>query len=354
MQEEARTKTDAQGRYSLSTSDDSIPHLVRVMHQKVMYHQPAPPGTTKADVQVFDAAPKVAGVSGIVDLMLLQTDNTGLQVTETYGVRNSSSPPRTLMSDRTLEIYLPEGAAVDQGMAQGPGGMPVRSAPVPLPDQDKNHYAFIFPIRPGETRFQLSYHVPYSGSFSFAPRLTLPVENLAVMLPHSMQFTSSVPGRFESADENGLAVQVAKNVAAGNAPAFKVSGTGVVPNDALADDSKAAAGASTATNRPGGGIGVPESTPDPLANYRWYILALAALVLAAGAFWITNRRPAAVGGPPFRPPLAKGGEFAGSGSVSSSSSGAASAMRSAAPGDRSALLLDALKEELFQLETERA
>ena len=29
-------------------------------------------------------------------------------------------------------------------------------------------------------------------------------------------------------------------------------------------------------------------------------------------------------------------------------------MRSAAPGDRSALLLEALKEELFQLETERA
>ena len=99
---------------------------------------------------------------------------------------------------------------------------------------------------------------------------------------------------------------------------------------------------------------MPESTPDPLANYRWYILALAALVLAAGAFWITNRRPAAVGGPPFRPPLAKGGEFAGSGSVSSSSSGTAGAMRSAAPGDRSALLLEALKEELFQLETERA
>src|SRR5439155_6356240 len=152
---------------------------------------------------------------------------------------------------------------------------------------------------------------------------------------------------------------VAKNVAAGNAHAFKVSGTGVVPNEALAEDSKA--GAATATNRPGGGIGVPESTSDPLANYRWYILALAALVLAAGAFWITNRRPAAgsaVGGPPFRPPLAKDGEFAGSGFVSSSSSGTASgtagAMRSAAPADRSALLLEALKEELFQLETERA
>ena len=38
---------------------------------------------------------------------------------------------------------------------------------------------------------------------------------------------------------------------------------------------------------------------------------------------------------------------------SGSSSGTAGAMRSAGPGDRSALLLEALKEELFQLETER-
>ena len=369
MQEESRTKTDSQGRYSLTTSDDSIPHLVRVMHQKVMYHQPAPPGTTKADVQVFDAAPKVAGVTGIVDLMLLQTDSTGLQVTETYGVRNSSSPPRTLMSDRTLEIYLPTGAAIDQGMAQGPGGMPVRSAPVPLgdKDKDKNHYAFIFPIRPGETRFQLSYHLPYNGSFSFAPRLTLPVDNLAVMLPHSMQFASAVPGRFESGDENGVAVQVAKNVAAGNAPAFKVSGTGVVPGDALADDSKAAANTATATNRPGGGIGVPESTPDPLANYRWYIVGLVALVLAAGAFWITNRRPVSAptaaggfssggsssGGASFRSPSAQSGEKRGEFPAGTPSFRLTSA-KSGEFADHSALLLEALKEELFQLETERA
>ena len=349
MQEEARTKTDAQGHYSLTASDDSIPHLVRVVHQKVLYHQPAPPGTTHADVQVFDAAAKLVGVSGIVDLMLLQTDNTGLQVTETYGVRNSSSPPRTLMSDRTLEIYLPEGAAVDQGMAQGPGGMPVRSAPVPLPD--KNHYAFIFPIRPGETRFQLSYHLPYSGSFSFAPRLTLPVENLAVMLPHSMQFSASKAGVFEAGEENGVAVQVAKNVAAGNAPAFKVSGSGTVPNEALGDDPKGAASASAPANRPGGGIGTPESTPDPLANYRWYIVGLAALLLAAGAFWITNRRAAPAAASASA--AFSGGEAARS-AAPGSLGAAASAARLAPAADRATLLLEALKEELFQLETERA
>lgn len=337
MQEESRTKSDSQGRYTLQVSDDSVPHLVRVVHDKVLYHQPAPPGTTKADIQVFDAAAKLPGISGVVDVMLMQTDATGLQVTETWGLRNSSVPPRTLMSERTFEIVLPEGAAVDEGMAQGPGGMPVRSAPVPLPE--KGHYAFLFPIRPGETRFQVGYHVPYSGSANFAPRLSVPMDSVAVMYPHAMQFAAATPGSYESGDENGVAVQVAHNLPAGVAPAFRVSGTGTLPPEAQGNDTASSGGGGNTqpANRPGGGIGTPENTPDPLQNYRWYIVALVGLVLAAGAFWVTNRAPATA-------PATAGG---------APTAAAASVPAAARPVDRRAALLEALKEELFQLETER-
>src|SRR3954470_5760879 len=45
MQEVARTKTDAQGKYTLHFADSQDPHLVRVNHRSVNYHKPAPPGT---------------------------------------------------------------------------------------------------------------------------------------------------------------------------------------------------------------------------------------------------------------------------------------------------------------------
>ena len=340
MQEEARAKTDAQGRFTLPVPDDAAPHLVRVIHDKVLYHQPAPPGTSKADVQVFDAAPKVGGVSGAIDLLRLQTDATGLDITEMYAIKNNSSPPRTQMSERSFEIYLPKTATVDQAMAAGPGGMPVRSAPVPLPD--KGHYAFIFPLRPGETRFQLSYHMPYSGSADFSPRLTLPMENVGIMLPRSMQFAPAKPGSFESlVDENGVTVEVVKNVAAGAVPPFRVTGSGTMPPDKAAqNEGDAGAPAPAANSRPGGGLGNPEATPDPLENYRWYILGLLVLLLAAGAFWATNRRqPAVSASTPFPPP----GSARSSGTSSQRVGNASSAD----------LLLEALKEELFQLETER-
>ena len=74
MEEAAHTRTDSQGEFSLSLSgdDENAPHLVRVIHQGVTYHQPAPPGTQSVDVKVFDAAKKVEGVNAVADLMYLQ------------------------------------------------------------------------------------------------------------------------------------------------------------------------------------------------------------------------------------------------------------------------------------------
>ena len=42
MQEEARTKSDAQGRFALLVNSPEVAHLVRVVHQKVNYHRPVP------------------------------------------------------------------------------------------------------------------------------------------------------------------------------------------------------------------------------------------------------------------------------------------------------------------------
>ena len=53
MQEAARTKTDAKGRFTLAVPDgDNGVHLVRVTHDKANYFRPAPPGTQSVEVEV--------------------------------------------------------------------------------------------------------------------------------------------------------------------------------------------------------------------------------------------------------------------------------------------------------------
>ena len=84
-------------------------------------------------------------------------------------------------------------------------------------------------------------------------------------------------------------------------------------------------------NRPGGGLGAPIDAPDPLYKYRAIILGAFAVVLVMGGFYVvskTNHRqhPAVAEGPRVDAPVT---------------------------GDRSTILLEAMKEEFFQLEVDR-
>ncbi|MGH9649442.1 MAG: carboxypeptidase regulatory-like domain-containing protein, partial [Terriglobales bacterium] len=309
--------------------DAAAQHLVRVNHQKVNYHRPAPPGATSVEVEVFDVAAKIDGVKTVVNILRMETVASGLEVVEVYGLRNESQPPRTWMAERTLEVVLPAAAGIQAAMVAGPGGMPVNASPVP--QNQPGHYSFTFPIRPGETRFQITYRLPYSGEASFQPQLKSPVEHLVVMLPRTMQFTSS--GQFQEMTEgDGSTVHVSTTVQPGKEPAFRVTGTG-------AFEPEAAAGAQP-DNRPGGGLGPPSESPDPLAAYRWYILGGLGLALVVGAFYLMQR-----------PSVARA-TSAAQASIALASA-RTPATGSPTPPDRREFLLDALKDELFALEIDR-
>jgi hypothetical protein len=344
MQEAARTKTDAKGHFSIDVPDDNM-HLIRVDHQKAAYFEPLRPGTPAVNIDVYDVAAKVEGVSAEADVMRIEAGPQGLQVIQNYFVKNDSNPPRTQFSTQAYEIYLPPDAKIDASAAMGPQGMPVSSSP--MPQADKGHYAFVFPIRPGETRFQLSYTLPYNGSYQFIPRVALPTQNLAVMLPKSMSFDGGPA--FEQADvQDSAQTYLAKNVLPTQSLSFTVSGMGALPRDsaqsqsgqaganAPGDDGGTQAASAVNDNRPGGGLGNPIDTPDPLQKYKWWILSGLALVLVIAAAFFLRAKPAetvagpALASPPVPIPVLTAPSSGNQGS-----------------------LLTALKDELFALETER-
>jgi hypothetical protein len=356
MQESGRTQTDAKGNFSIKLDNDSSPHLVRVIHQGVTYHRMAPPGTTSVELQVYDVAKKVEGISVTADVMRFQAQGSELQGIRLFAVNNASDPPRTQMSDQSFEFFLPEGAQVDQSMAMTAGGQPINSAPVP--QKQKNRYAFVFPLRPGETQFQVSYHMPYSGDASFDPKALYAAQHFVVVLPKTMQFASGPDASFKSMEDprqSDAVIEVASNTKAGQPLAFKISGTGTMSDES--EETKGSAGpiggAQTSgaqpsggqpsaavagrDSRPGGGLGPPIDAPDPLEKYRWYILGGFGIVLAAGAIYIATRSKAGTV-PDFGPSDVELADIAPA--------------RRPKPADRSALLLEALKEEIFQLEVE--
>src|SRR6201996_1913011 len=292
MQEAARTKTDARDKYSIDVPDQGM-HLIRVDHQKASYFQPAPPNTTNVDVQVFDVAATVPGITTEANVLRIETDPQGLHVTQSYFVKNDSAPPRTQFSNHSYEIYLPPDAKIEGAAAMGPGGMPVASSPAPM--GEKGHYTYLFPLRPGETQFQVTYSLPYSGSAKFAPKLAGSADNVGVMVPKSMTFTPDASTPYQPInDDINAQTFVAKNVSSTQALGFSVSGSGALPRDvqtAQGANGQPGAPAATDDSRPGGGLGNPIDTPDPLNKYKWWILSGVGLLLViAAAFFL--RRPA--------------------------------------------------------------
>ena len=337
MGEAAKTTTDARGHYTLNVPGNG-PYLIRVTHQGAGYFIAAPHGSQPADIPVFDVASKVNGVSIEADVIEMEAENGQLTVIERWFVHNTSSPPVTQWSQRSFEIVLPAEAVIEGAQAQRPTGLPTS---IKLdPAGAKGHYAFNFPIQPDEgdkdTLFQLSYSLPYSdGKFDFKAQVSLPADNLAVLLPKSMSFTAGSGATFRSVEEDpGVLTFIAKNVPPGKVVDFRVSGTGSIPREqqgATADQQ----GTAATGNRPGGGIGVPINTPDPLSKYKWWILGFLALVLAAASALLL-RKPAGA-------PAA----------VLSSAAAAAAPPLPASPASKRDSLLNALKEELFALESEK-
>jgi len=340
MQEADRAKTDAKGHFTLKLDDATAPHLVRAVHQGVTYHRMAPPRTTSVEVEVYDVLTKVVGITVTADVMRLQVRGNDLEGIRLFAIDNKSNPPRTQMNDQNFEFYLPEGAEVVQAMALTAGGQPVNSSPVP--QKEKNRYAFVFPLRPGETELQVAFRLPYRGQVSIHPQPLYGAQHFVVMLPKSMQFTPGPKTSFKPVSDPkqpDTTVEVASNTTVGQPVDFSLSGAGELSESAENEGGPAAPAQPGAVaprdSRPGGGIGPPIDAPDPLEKYRWYILGGFAIVLTAGAVYILGGSRARVTA-----------ELA---PLKAERTGVSSKPK---PAGQSSVLLDALKEEIFQLELE--
>jgi hypothetical protein len=366
MAEIGTAKTDAQGRFKIEAAAPQGPRLVRAEKSGVNYFKMLPPGSANVDLVVYDAASTVEGISGSADVVKFQTQGSTLQAVELFAIKNASNPPRTLAAPATFEFVLPDGAEIDGADAQGPNGQPIANKP--NPGKEKNHYAFSYPLKPGESRFQVSYHLPYAGKLSISPRLTRNFEHYVLVLPTSMSFSPKDATLFQQmSNQPGSNVQVTVKAQSGQDLSYAISGTGTIQDEQAqsspADDGATAGEAmggraSAADSRPGGGLGRPIDAPDGLAKYRWYILGVLLTILVGGGIWTherTKQEEALTGVIP--PPSS----VAALQPTPRSSATAAAISQPVDPAQVSAypapppgnLLLAALKEELFELEIER-
>ncbi len=329
MQEEARTKTDSRGQFQFSIADSSAPHVVRVRHADVNYHEVLPPGVKSVQVTVYNSVSKVSDLKLLDQSEILEANDNTLRAIEVFRLRNSAFPPVTQPG---FDVYLPDGATPRMAEAMSANGMPIKIAPVPL--SQKNKYNLNFPVRPGITQFEVVYTMPYTGKLTLQRKFDTPPDHLYVLAANGIEFSSS-RADFQAADPKtwpvdatmtGVTMHQMDGLPTGAEVAFDISGKGLLPSP---QESASAGGQSAEPaqpqRRPGGGLGTPNDRPDPLHNGQWAFLGvLTVFLVAGGAYVYTTAKPSAE-----------------------------TAVVPAGKKNRPAMLLEAMKEEVFQLESDR-
>ena len=197
-----------------------------------------------------------------------------------------------------------------------------------VPDKSAaNTFFFGFPIRPGQTQFRVSYSLPYSGKIQISPKTALQAGNFLVAVPAGMNFAAadaSVYTPNKDPQIKDVTLYLVKSPQPTQQLGFAVSGTGVIQQQT--DQPPAAAGGGAPRGEgPGGGMAPPNDRPDPLQNGQWLFLGVLVVFLGAGAVYVYTANMGQ-SQPAASPNKSKG---------------------------RSGLLLDAMKEEVFQLEADR-
>jgi hypothetical protein len=160
-------KTDAQGKFTftedVAPGRGGGPLLLQAVYGGVQYNKMLTPGspTTAVAIPVFESTKKPGEAKIDQHMILLEPSADGiLTVSESYVFRNEGKTTWNDPDSGTLQFALPPAA---QGKVEvnalAPGGMPLRKAPDPGPKP--NTFKLDFPIKPGESRVDLQWTMPF-------------------------------------------------------------------------------------------------------------------------------------------------------------------------------------------------
>lgn len=175
------TKSDTGGKFrfeqdAAGPGGQPMPILLRGEFDGVTYNQMIPPGTRTGDVRltVYKSAPvNVQSKAGMPAQRILFLEPSGqeMAINEFFIYQNQSQPPVTYADAKqgTLRFYLPAASkGAVQVSATGPGGMPLHETAEKTGQPEV--YKVNFAIKPGETRIELTYAVPYQSPMDFDVR----------------------------------------------------------------------------------------------------------------------------------------------------------------------------------------
>jgi hypothetical protein len=167
MQAIATSTSDANGKFSIDHELPPPPALLQADYKGVQYTQVQPPGrpTTGIQFQIFESATKPPKEMQMAHLIMIEPSPTSLEISETFLIRNESTTTFQDSANGTAQFYPPKTAGDKvQVSVTPPTQMTIQRQAVK--GVKPGSFKIDYPVRPGETRYDMHYTLPASESFS--------------------------------------------------------------------------------------------------------------------------------------------------------------------------------------------
>jgi hypothetical protein len=178
-----QAKSDAQGKFSVSKNLEGM-LLIRTAFGGITYnHRIAPTDPrTGIGLEVYDVSKQPGAAKAEKHMILFEPTGDQVAVTETYLFKNDGKTAWYDPDAGTLKIWAPAKPTV-QGTA--PGGAPIGAAVIKTAQPDV--WAVDFAVKPGDTRFDVSYTMPYKEGETIAGKVASKDDNTYLIVPNGIE-----------------------------------------------------------------------------------------------------------------------------------------------------------------------
>lgn len=171
MQNLGSAKTDAEGKFRIDKEAQG-PQLVQAFYAGVQYNKMVFPGApaTGVQVDVFDSSDK-SGVAKVTQhFIVLQPAVDAMTVSEGILYQDDGKTTFNDPVNGSCRFYLPPEAKGQVTVTvNAPGGMPIKRPAEAT--KEPNVYKVSYPLKPGETRFDLNYVIPTTNPMIFSTKI---------------------------------------------------------------------------------------------------------------------------------------------------------------------------------------
>jgi len=223
MQAIATSTSDANGKFSIDHDLPPPPALLQADYKGVTYTQVQPPGrpATGIQFQIYDSATKPPKGMQMAHLIMIEPSLSSLEISETFLIRNESTTTFEDSSKGAAQFYPPttSGDTVQVSVTP-PTQMAIQRKAVK--GAKPGLFKIDYPVRPGETRFDMHYTLPASATYS--AKVVPSDRPTTVVTPVSVQLSG------DGLKEVGVEQDVQARLYEVTGPSFdvKIQGTGSI------------------------------------------------------------------------------------------------------------------------------